>query len=148
MPQIIRLAETNADLDLAAEVLAELRTQLSPAELRSRIDAQRNNGYQVALALDGEKAVGAAGFVIGLKLAWGKHLYVDDLVTREQARSTGIGTQLLNWLKVYALEQGCEQLHLDSGVQRFAAHRFYLRHGFQIASHHFSIPELGPGGSP
>ena len=147
MPLILRLAETDADLSLAAEVLAELRTHLSVAELLTRIHAQREHGYQIALALGDGEPLGAAGFVIGLKLAWGRHLYVDDLVTREQARSTGIGARLLDWLRVYALEQGCEQLHLDSGVQRFAAHRFYLRHGFQIASHHFSIPELGAGGS-
>ena len=31
---------------------------------------------------------------------------------------------------------------LGSGVQRFPAHRFYLRQGFNIASHHFSITDL------
>jgi len=34
------------------------------------------------------------------------------------------------------------QLHLDSGVQRYMAHKFYLREGFIIASHHFSISPL------
>jgi len=42
----------------------------------------------------------------------------------------------------HAHERGCGQVHLDSGVQRFAAHRFYLRNGFDIASHHFSVKEL------
>ncbi|WP_448213937.1 GNAT family N-acetyltransferase [Colwellia sp. MEBiC06753] len=80
--------------------------------------------------------------MIGEKLAWGKHIYIDDLVTNQQYRSTGVGTLLIDWLKQYAKAQGCQQLHLDSGEQRFAAHRFYLRHGFNIASHHFSITEL------
>jgi hypothetical protein len=50
---------------------------------------------------------------------------------------------MIEWLKAHARELGCRQLHLDSGVQRFGAHRFYLRHGFNIASHHFSIVDLG-----
>jgi len=31
------------------------------------------------------------------------------------------------------------QLHLDSGVQRFSAHRFYLSKRMEISSHHFSL---------
>ncbi len=83
-----------------------------------------------------------AGFNIGEKLAWGKHIYIDDLVTNEQFRSTGAGAYLMTWFKAYAQEQGCGQIHLDSGVQRFAAHRFYLREHFNIASHHFVLNNL------
>jgi GNAT superfamily N-acetyltransferase len=74
--------------------------------------------------------------------AWGKHMYVDDLVTAERHRSTGAGARMMDWLKSYARAHGCRQLHLDSGVQRFGAHRFYLREGFNIGSHHFSIVDL------
>jgi hypothetical protein len=49
---------------------------------------------------------------------------------------------MLSWLKSHARELGCSQLHLDSGVQRFTAHRFYVREGFKISSHHFSITDL------
>jgi GNAT superfamily N-acetyltransferase len=84
-----------------------------------------------------------AGFVVGTKLAWGKHIYVDDLVTAEGQRSKGAGKMMIDWLKSHALALGCNQLHLDSGVQRFDAHRFYLRERFNIGSHHFSITDLG-----
>jgi hypothetical protein len=30
-------------------------------------------------------------------------------------------------------------LHLDSGVQRFAAHRFYLARRMDITCHHFAL---------
>jgi hypothetical protein len=30
-------------------------------------------------------------------------------------------------------------LHLDSGVRRFDAHRFYLNKRMNISSHHFSM---------
>ena len=76
------------------------------------------------------------------KLAWGEHLYVDDLVTSERHRGSGAGAHLVAWLKQHARERGCKQVHLDSGVANFAAHRFYLPQGFDIASHHFAIREL------
>ncbi len=83
--------------------------------------------------------VAVAGFRLCLNLAWGKFLYVDDLITDESARSQGYGKQLLDWLIAYANEHACQQIHLDSGVQRFAAHKFYLKNNLYISSHHFTL---------
>ncbi|HYE75022.1 MAG TPA: GNAT family N-acetyltransferase, partial [Blastocatellia bacterium] len=49
------------------------------------------------------------------------------------------GDALFNWLKEYAKTAQCEALELDSGVQRFGAHRFYLRNRMSIVAHHFSL---------
>ena len=69
-------------------------------------------------------------------------MYIEDLVTDSERRSSGLGRVMMDWLKGHAREHGCAQVHLDSGIQRFPAHRFYLREGFNIASHHFSIVGL------
>lgn len=138
----VRTVETDADLERVSDVLLQLRTGLDRAELLSHIRAMLPEGYQLAYVEQDGDVLCVAGFVITLKLAWGKHLYVDDLVTDERYRSRGAGTSMIKWLKSYAKEHGCEQIHLDSGVQRFAAHRFYLRNGFDISSHHFSITDL------
>lgn len=138
----IRLAETEAELERCAEVLLQLRSALGKEELLERIGEQQRHGYRVAYAESNGQVVCVAGFVTGLKLAWGKYLYVDDLVTAETHRSKGAGAKMIAWLKDYARQTGCDQLHLDSGVQRFAAHRFYLREGFEISSHHFALRGL------
>ena len=83
-----------------------------------------------------------AGFVINHKLAWGKHLYVDDLVTDAACRSQGAGKTMIAWLKQFALAAGCQELHLDSGMQRQDAHRFYDREGFARSGLHFVIADL------
>ena len=44
---------------------------------------------------------------------------------------------LLNQHKEHATRQGCQQLHLESGVQRKDAHRFYEREGMTMSSLHF-----------
>jgi len=140
----IRLVQTEADVERISPVLRQLRPQYSHDALVERIRLQRENAYQIAFVTsDDGQVLCVAGFVISFKLAYGKHLYVDDLVSDAAARSTGAGKALMDWLKAHARAQGCEQLHLDSGVQRFDAHRFYLREGFRIASHHFAI-ELAP----
>lgn len=72
-------------------------------------------------------------------LTWSKYAYIDDLVTNCEFRSRGMGRFLINGFKSYAIENGCEQIHLDLSVQRFSVHKFYFRESFKIASHHFSI---------
>jgi len=69
----------------------------------------------------------------------GRTLSIDDLVTHDSDRSRGFGAALFDWLVEHARENGCEYLTLDSGVQRFAAHRFYLKRGMDITSHHFQL---------
>jgi GNAT superfamily N-acetyltransferase len=139
----VELAESDSDLEKISEVLLQLRPSFDKQGLIAQIKEQQKHGYRIAYVESSGTVLCVAGFVVGTKLAWGKHIYIDDLVTDERHRSSGAGGFLIDWFKAYARSHGCEQIHLDSGVQRFAAHRFYLRKGFDIASHHFSITDLG-----
>ncbi|MEE1674984.1 GNAT family N-acetyltransferase [Agarivorans aestuarii] len=134
----IKLFDPQDDIAKLAEVMLVLRPSFTKEQLIEQISLQQQQGYQLAYLVADQQVVAVAGFVIGLKLSWGKHLYLDDLVTVENVRSKGFGLQLLQWLENYAKQQGCGQFHLGSGVQRFGAHRFYLRNGFDIKSHHFT----------
>lgn len=91
--------------------------------------------------LDGKPAC-VAGFIYGENLAWRKFLYVNDLVTAEYSRSKEAGKTIIDWLKQHARETGCKELHLDSGVQRKEAHRFYEREGMTAIGLHFAITDL------
>ena len=142
----VETAESDADIERVSDVLLQLRPAFDRPKLIARIKEQMKLGYRVAYVEEAGEVLCVAGFVVGIKLAWGKHIYVDDLVTAEGQRSKGAGKMMIDWLKSHALALGCNQLHLDSGVQRFDAHRFYLRERFSIGSHHFSITDLGKQG--
>ena len=126
----------------AADVLLDLREDMGPAErLVARIDElQRPEGYRLVASFDEEgRAVVAAGFRAGHNLAWGRFLYVDDLITLPEARGEGHATALLRWMLDEAARLDCGQVHLDSGTERHVAHRLYLGVGMHISSHHFRI---------
>ena len=129
---------------LAARTLLHLRPGLGSAEalVRQVDERQRPAGYRLAGVFpDGdEEAAAVAGFRINEYLAWGRHLYVDDLVTAAVHRGRGHADRLFAWLEAEARRAGCRELHLDSGVgeDREDAHRFYFRHGLRIASYHFA----------
>ncbi len=138
----VKLLESAEELPAVAGLMLQLRNQYATDEIIERMAEQRNSGYQLAYVTSGDDILCVAGFTVGRKLAWGKHIYIDDLVSDESHRSRGAGAFLMRWFRVYAREQGCEQIHLDSGVHKFPAHRFYLRERFNIASHHFSLTDL------
>ncbi len=134
----IYLAETEQAIAACFPVMLELRPHLEKAVFVKRVQEQQSQGYLLA-CLEAEGApVAVAGFRIGVNLAWGRFLYVDDLVTLSARRSHGYGKVLLTWLTEYAVKEGCAQLHLDSGMQRIDAHRFYEREGMRVAGYHFA----------
>jgi len=136
----IRLATRDEEIADCFPVMHELRPHLVADEFVSRVRTQQASGYRLAYCIDEAVPVCVAGFRIGESLSWGRFLYVDDLVTHESARSRGYGSAMLRWLHEYAEKQGCNQLHLDSGLQREDAHRFYHREGMITAAYHFVTP--------
>jgi len=138
----IQIAKTDAEITECYPVLKALRPDLSAETFVSKIRDLQTAGYLLAYAVVIDSPVAVAGFRLGESLAWKRYLYVEDLATLDAERSKGYGANLLSWLMVYAGSEGCETLHLDSGVQRKDAHRFYQREGMRMASYHFSTTLL------
>ena len=136
----IQIAATDAQLERCFPVMGELRPHLTREQFVTQVRRQRDTqGYELAfLEVKGE-VVAAAGFRIVEMLAWGRAMYVDDLVTTAQRQGQGFATELFDWLVARARTAGCAQLHLDSGVHRHRAHRFYLCREMDITSHHFAL---------
>jgi GNAT superfamily N-acetyltransferase len=136
----IQIATTDEEIASTFPVMQQLRTHLLEDQYVPLIrEMQRNAAYQLALLREGGTVGAVAGFRITQSLAWHHFVYIDDLVSNEQARSKGYGTALMQWVGDYGKARGCIQLHLDSGVQRHGAHRFYLRERMDITCYHFKL---------
>ena len=140
----IRIATTDAEIAACYPVMRELRSHIAEDQFLSRVRSQESSGYRLTFLEEAGSVVAVAGFRIGENLAWGRFLYVDDLVTRASHRSNGLGSRLLFWLREQAVKEGCVQIHLDSGIQRKDAHRFYEHAGMKMASLHF-VENITPG---
>lgn len=136
----ITVAETEDTIRGCYPVIAQLRPHLSESDFVAQVLRQSKAGYRLARLNVGGLARSVAGYRFFETLAWGRICYVDDLVTDAESRSQNYGKEMFDWLSLQARGAGCDQLHLDSGVQRFDAHRFYLARRMAITSHHFAIP--------
>jgi len=134
----ISIAATDAEIDACFSVMRELRPHIPEQQFVSRVRSQEGAGYGLAYLVDSDAPLAIAGFRMVENLAWGRFMYIDDLVTLEAHRSMGYGTALLAWLEGYALNNGCTQIHLDSAFSREDAYRFYDRVGIVKTGFHFA----------
>lgn len=130
------------EVELAAcfVLMQQLRPHLkSTAEFAERWQRQTRTGYRlVALWHDGAPRA-LAGFRLMENLIHGPFLYVDDLVTDAQARGSGHGAFLMDWLKNEGRRAGCAKLVLDTGLDNALAQRFYFRQGLLARALRFNI---------
>jgi GNAT superfamily N-acetyltransferase len=135
----IQVAEDDAAILSCFPLLKELRPHLLEADFLGRVRRQMKEAYRLAYGVQGREILVCAGFRECEHLFSGAMIYVDDLVTRREARSQGHGRAMLQWIKTRARERGCKAIHLDSGTQRKDAHAFYLRERYRITSFHFVL---------
>jgi GNAT superfamily N-acetyltransferase len=135
----IALASSDAEIAACFPVMVELRPHLVAEEFVERVREQQGEGFHLVRLEDDGQVRAVAGYRFIRNLVTGRTLYVDDLVTGAQQRSRGYGRILFGWLVSEARRHGCQSLDLDSGVQRFDAHRFYLTNRMSISSHHFKL---------
>jgi len=139
----IARAESDADILRCFPVMAQLRPHLVEAEFVARVRRMQTEGFHLARLEEAGAVRAVAGYRFHEKLFSGRTLYVDDLVSDATRRSQGHGARLLTWLQGQAREHDCDLLELDSGVQRFEAHRFYFRERMKISAYHFTRPLKG-----
>ncbi len=149
-PTTMTVVEATSDKAIleTRDVMRQLRPSISvDAYLPTIRRMMRTDGYRLAALYEDQHVRAVAGYRFMEMLHCGRILYVDDLNTDEAFRSRGCGRVLIAWLKNQARVSGCEQIHLDSGVQREAAHRFYFRERLTIRGYHFSAHLADGAGS-
>ena len=120
----------------AEAVHRQLRPQL-PADYSAKMQRIFRDGGEMCVVVRSKEVVGVAVYREFENTHAGRRFYVDDLVTDESERSSGVGRALMACLHLAARERGCTGLDLESGTHRTRAHRFYFREGFFITSFSF-----------
>ena len=136
---VLRHAETDQDVAACFPVMVLLRPHLrDAAELVARVARQRAEGYRILAAWRDGQPVALAGYRITENLIHGRFLYVDDLVSAEEARRSGLGARLLDAVAAEGRGAGCRRLVLDTALDNVLAHRFYYRQGMLARALRFS----------
>ncbi|WP_062049304.1 GNAT family N-acetyltransferase [Bacillus sp. JCM 19034] len=140
MQPTVKLLKTDSEIMSAFSTMKQLRPHLTKDGFLAKMRRlQKSYHYNLVAVIENDEVRAAAGYRITESLAWGNYFYVDDLITDDKSRRKGYAKILWEWLINQAKENDCEQFHLDSGVHRHDAHRFYLKGGLDITCHHFQM---------
>jgi GNAT superfamily N-acetyltransferase len=136
----IKSLKTHEEIAQSFDAFWELRPHLTDKEVFvAQVMQQQKEGYEIIAACEQEEVVACIGFRFLTTLAWGKILYIDDLITKEKTRGKGYGKILLDHVIQIARERLCKEVHLDTGYARHAAHKVYLKQGFEFNCHHLAL---------
>ena len=130
----IRELRSDEEIRAAFPLMSALRDRIRSDAFLGEVRRQQIEGYRLFGGFDGEALVSLAGVRRSHTLARGEHLFVDDLVTREEDRAHGRGREMLRFLAEQARAEGIPRIYLDS---RATAKGFYEKIGFTFLT---SIP--------
>jgi len=135
---IIRQLDSLKDMLDLYPVIAHMYPDMSFDSYSDILKERVENGYNMVAVFDGEDCVSAAGFWFGIRFYCDRFLQLDNMVTVPEFRDKGAGTMALEWIKSLAKKEGCKRILVDSYVENFDAHRFFLREGFVIRGYHLN----------
>ena len=137
----IRYIDAEVDAAACYSLMRQLRPHLaSEAEFIERWHRQNSAGYRLLALWNDREPIALAGFRVQDNLVHGIHLYIDDLVTMEAARSRGYGQQMMARLAAEGRKLGCGKLVLDTPLTNTLGHRFYYRSGLLATALRFTMP--------
>lgn len=112
----IQRASTEEQIRSCHRVMQQLRPHLTDEQaFVEQVQRQLAEGYHLVYCQDRGEVRSLGGFRFLEFLAWGKVLYIDDLIIDSETRRNGHGGKLLKWVIDQAKKAKCDQVHLDSG---------------------------------
>ena len=133
-------AITDAEIQDCYDVMSQLRPHITADDFLPRVRQQMERfEYRLPYVSDEGEVKAVAGIRVSEWLHGGKYLEIDDLVAKDGDRSKGYGGQLFDWIVELARAENCNHVRLLSGVQRFNAHRFYVKKRMNIEAHYFTL---------
>lgn len=95
-----------------------------------------NGNYEIIVAMDGEKVVGALTFYKIELFTFPSYpaLELFNLGVDSDYRGQGIAEQIFDYVINYAKENGYKTIAVNCGVNSFPAHKLYEKMGFRQSS--------------
>ena len=136
----IQTANTQEDLKSFYPLLTELRTHLTYESFLDTYDhAHRNDHYELVGFFEEDNLIGLLGYRILYDFVRGRHLYIDDLITRETVRSKGLGTKILEFAENKARVEKCTGgLRLCAALENIRGIKFYEKNGWKARTFAFT----------
>lgn len=126
------------DLNLILPLVMELGDfQTDEALLNARFLEMFDQNYECFGVYLEEELIGVFGLWFMTRHYAGKSCEPDHVFIKSGYQNRGFGKQIFEFIFDYSRKKGCETSELNSYVQNFRSHKFYMNHGYVIKGYHF-----------
>jgi len=128
----------NNDLDKIIPFVMELgEYQIDEALLKARFQEMLTQNYECFGVFLKDEIIGVFGLWFMTRHYAGKSCEPDHVYIKSEYQNRGFGKEIFEFIFNYSREKGCETSELNSYVQNFRSHKFYMNHGYIIKGYHF-----------
>ena len=118
-------------------LLMKLNKKTSEEVLKKRLLEMCEQNYKcIGLYID-KKLVGISGLWFLTRHYCGPTIEPDHVIIDASYRNKGLGKELFEWIRDYALKMGCEALELNTFIHNTKSHRFYEELGYKKLGYHY-----------
>ncbi len=126
-------------LDAACKLLTQMYPERSQAMVKQEVQQMLSEGgWRVMGIFEDNQCVATLLVHVGHRLYSGKFIRMDSMVIDENLRSRGLGKKIFDWVQAEGKRLNCQKLLLDSYVENYDGHRFFLREGMAIRGYHIN----------
>ncbi len=120
------------------ELARGVNTEIPMNELLNRLEEMfdYSNYYCFGLSLESRLIAISSGWLT-TRFYSGKQLEIDNIIVSTEHRSKKYGEKFLAYIEVWAIQQGCLSVELNTYVQNAKSHKFYFNQRYSILGYHF-----------
>lgn len=105
--------------------------------LRVRLHEMFEQNYECFGIYHENRLIGVFGLWFMTRHYAGRSCEVDHIYIKDEFQRKGVGKSLFAFIHDYVAIKDCETVELNSYVENFASHKFYMNLGYIIRGYHF-----------
>ncbi len=124
MSEFVQLKSENDWIE-SWQLLKFLKPSLDQSELLNNRTQLTIDGYKLFGLQENQKLIVVAAAILVPHIIDKSNFWILDMVTLPEYRSQGYGSEMLNYLEIFAMENQCKRVIVHSRLGRDKAHSFY-----------------------
>ncbi|MCM4154783.1 GNAT family N-acetyltransferase [Gramella sp. AN32] len=113
------------------------KSPLDEKILKERVEESMTQNYECFGVFLNEKLIGVFGLWFMTRHYVGKSCEIDHIIFDDAYRNKGFGKKMLDFIEDYTKEKGCNAMELNSYVENFPSHKFFMNSGMVARGFHF-----------
>ncbi|MCB7481431.1 GNAT family N-acetyltransferase [Christiangramia sediminis] len=126
------------DFNLVLPFLKKLHEQPpNDGLLKERLLEMFDQNYECFGIYKADEMIGVFGLWFMTRHYAGRACEVDHIYIEDPYQRKGVGKALMEFIHQFAESKGCETMELNTYVENFGSHKFYMNLGYIIRGYHF-----------